>query len=124
MPYILVVDANDNHRALIEQELSDDGFDVTAVGSASEALSHITKKQPDLVVTDIVLPRLNGICLIQDIMRLNPAIPIIIHSGHASFQEIFMAWAASEFVLKSGDFSELKGAVNRLLLKPALNRVY
>ncbi len=105
-----------NHCALVEQDLADDGHNVRIARNGTDAMDHVTRQRPDLVITDIAMPRYNGIELIQDILRHDRTIPVIIYSGYASYESTFMAWAADAFVLKSGDLTELKTTVDRLLV--------
>jgi CheY-like chemotaxis protein len=115
MSNILLVDDNDNHSALVEQELSDEGYSVVIAKSGTEALNYVLRNRPDLMLTDVAMPRYAGIELIQDILRHDPTIPVIIYSGYAAYRNTFMAHGADAFVLKSGDLSELKFTIVRLL---------
>ena len=115
MAVILVVDDSANHRALIEQELKDDGYTVVVAFNNVEALGFMSKIRPDLVVTDIAMPGADGIDLLQDILVHDRTIPVILYSGYSEYERVFMAWAADAYVLKSGDLTELKTTIARLL---------
>ena len=69
---ILVVDDNPDKLGLIEAALSLAGYHVTTATDGDEALAAIESYQPDLVITDVMMPRMNGYELAQRI-RANPS---------------------------------------------------
>src|SRR4029078_8566139 len=80
---ILVVDDNPDKLGLIEAALSLAGYNVTTATDGDEALAAIESYQPDLVITDVMMPRMNGYELAQRI-RANPLtkfIPVIIQTA-------------------------------------------
>jgi len=80
---ILVVDDNPDKLHLIEAALSLAGYQVTTASDGVEALAAIESYQPDLVITDVMMPRLNGYELAQRI-RANPVtkfIPVIMQTA-------------------------------------------
>ncbi len=80
---ILVVDDNPDKLALIEAALSLAGYNVTTATDGVEALAAIDSYQPDLVITDVMMPRMNGYELAQRI-RGNPVtkfIPVIMQTA-------------------------------------------
>jgi diguanylate cyclase (GGDEF)-like protein len=80
---ILVVDDNPDKLHLIEAALSLAGYHVTTASDGVEALAAIESYQPDLVITDVMMPRMNGYELAQRI-RANPLtkfIPVIMQTA-------------------------------------------
>jgi diguanylate cyclase (GGDEF)-like protein len=80
---ILVVDDNPDKLALIEAALSLAGYHVSTATDGDEALAAIESYQPDLVITDVMMPRMNGYELAQRI-RANPVtkfIPVIMQTA-------------------------------------------
>src|SRR5215207_4781305 len=80
---ILVVDDNPDKLGLIEAALSLAGYNVTTATDGEEAIAAIESYQPDLVITDVMMPRMNGYELAQRI-RANPAtkfIPVIMQTA-------------------------------------------
>ena len=80
---ILVVDDNPDKLHLIEAALSLAGYQVTTASDGVEALATIESYQPDLVITDVMMPRMNGYELAQRI-RANPVtkfIPVIMQTA-------------------------------------------
>jgi diguanylate cyclase (GGDEF)-like protein len=80
---ILVVDDNPDKLELIEAALSLAGYHVTTASDGVEAIAAIESYQPDLVITDVMMPRMNGYELAQRI-RANPVtkfIPVIMQTA-------------------------------------------
>ncbi len=76
---ILVVDDDENIRTTLAQNLRTHGFDVVAAADGAEAADRFTSIRPDLVLTDLAMPRADGFELIQRI-RSNNATPIVVLS--------------------------------------------
>jgi CheY-like chemotaxis protein len=88
---ILVVDDNPDKLSLIEAALSLAGYHVTTATDGDEALAAIESYQPDLVITDVMMPRMNGYELAQRI-RANPVtkfIPVIMQTAAGRRVKIF-----------------------------------
>ena len=112
---ILLVEDEKPLCLLYEEELSREGYDVTAVTDAEAALARLAEGLYDLIITDIRMPGKNGIELITQIMGLRKDIPIIINSAYQSYKEDFMTWAADAYVVKSSSLDELKAKIRQLL---------
>jgi DNA-binding response OmpR family regulator len=112
---ILLVEDEKTLCLLYEEELSREGYAVTAVTDAAAALARLAEGPFDLIITDIRMPGKNGIELITQIMGLRKDIPIIINSAYQSYKEDFMTWAADAYVVKSASLDELKAKIKQLL---------
>jgi two-component system, cell cycle response regulator len=80
---ILIVDDNPDKLGLLEAALSLAGYNVTTATDGDEAMAAIESYQPDLVITDVMMPRMNGYELAQRI-RANPLtkfIPVIMQTA-------------------------------------------
>ena len=88
---VLVVDDDDDSRNLICFILEAEGAEVNATQSAVEALSEIEQFQPNILISDIGMPKINGYELIQKIRQLKPnaikSVKAIAISGYASEQD-------------------------------------
>jgi len=80
MPSIAVVDDDKQVRALIEDILETEGYDVVSYRDPHTALHQIKAREPDLVILDIVMPKLNGIELLGR-LRQKFNVPIIFLTG-------------------------------------------
>jgi CheY-like chemotaxis protein len=81
MARILVVDDDVDARILLYGILADLGHDVLLATDGEVALTLYDQSEPDLVVTDLVMPVLNGVLLIEHLSNLDPDVRIIAISG-------------------------------------------
>lgn len=118
MPRLLIIEDNVNQSALYADELTDDGYEVVCAANGPDALAVFKAQPPDLVVTDILLPCMTGIEVIERILASQPKIPIIIHSAYSSPKVDAVAKMARAYVLKSGNLDELKHHIRSALTTP------
>ena len=81
MTKILLVDDDDLQARAIELALRRSGFGVDCAADGIEGIETYRHVMPDLVITDIVMPRRDGIGLIAELRRTDPKTPIIALSG-------------------------------------------
>ena len=86
--HVLVVDDEANVRRFTARVLESDGYLVHEAGDGQEALSLLRSHDPtiDCVVSDIVMPRLNGVELLQAIADDLPGLPVILMSAYGAAQ--------------------------------------
>ncbi len=114
---ILLVDDDEGLRDFYEEELEDEGYEVLTAVNGKEALQKLEKGKPDLIVLDIVMPKMDGMEALGRILRKDRGVPVILHTSHSIYQEDFMSWAADGYLIKSSDLTELKGKIRELLQK-------
>jgi YesN/AraC family two-component response regulator len=90
MKKILVVDDNIMMRKLIINLLKNNNVTFDEAGDGNEGLEKMTDIQYDLVITDILMPRMEGIEMIMEVKRKHPGINIIAVSGGEPFY-LYMA---------------------------------
>ncbi|MGO9621096.1 MAG: response regulator [Desulfobaccales bacterium] len=117
MKTILVVDDDEAIRTLLQEELSDEGYQVITAGNARDALKKVEEEALDLVILDIRMPGMDGLEALPRILGLKEGLPVILNSAYTQYQESFMSWAADAYVVKSSDLSELKTKVKKLIAK-------
>ncbi|HKJ02790.1 MAG TPA: response regulator [Longimicrobiales bacterium] len=81
MPRLLLVDDDTDLRQLLARALAQFGHDVVEAGNGHEAMAHLRGDPPDLVITDINMPEMDGIEIINEVQAVGPPIPIIAMSG-------------------------------------------
>ncbi|HVU32370.1 MAG TPA: response regulator [Opitutaceae bacterium] len=81
MPHILVIDDDAALREMITMMLRHFGYEVSRAADGMEGLAVCRRETPDLVLTDMVMPRLDGIGFIQAARQEFPELPIIAMSG-------------------------------------------
>ena len=75
---ILIVDDEEGMRKLLGRVLAKNGYESVAAASGAEALRLAESEQFDLVITDIKMPGMDGLQLLQELKDFNPALPIIV----------------------------------------------
>lgn len=81
---ILVADDEPSVREFVERALTHGGFDVTAVPDGNAALQALEEAKYDLLLTDIVMPDLDGIALSLKVAKDYPDTRIVMMSGYAN----------------------------------------
>jgi DNA-binding NtrC family response regulator len=119
MNRLLVVDDEANIRLLYSEELADEGYEVVTAASISEASEKLQEGSFDLAVLDIKLKNESGIELLQKLVKERHNMPVILCSAFSCYKDDFSAWLADGYVVKSGDLTELKHEIARVLAKKA-----
>lgn len=119
MSRLLVVDDEANIRILYSEELADEGYEVATAANTAEAIEKLQQTPFDLVVLDIKLKNENGIELLQKLVRERHEMPVILCSAFSCYKDDFSAWLADGYIVKSGDLTELKQEIARVLAKKA-----
>ena len=109
---ILVVDDEADIRTLVDEILSDEGYQVTTACDADDARTKIGTASPDLVLLDIWMPDTDGITLLKEWSGdAGPGCPIVIMSGHGTVET-----AVEATRLGAADFIEKPVSIAKLLL--------
>jgi len=119
MNRLLVVDDEANIRLLYAAELADEGYEVVTAAGTAEAVERLREGSFDLAVLDIKLKNESGIELLQKLVKERHDMPVILCSAFSCYKDDFSAWLADGYVVKSGDLSELKQEIARVLAKKA-----
>jgi len=117
MNRILVIDDETNICILYAEELTEEGYEVVTATSTAEAVEKLQQTEFDLVVLDIKLKNESGIDLLQRIVKERHEMPVILCSAFSCYKDDFSAWLADGYVVKSGDLTELKQEIARVLSK-------
>jgi len=121
MKKILVADDEANIRLLFDELLSNEGYQVTAVGSGREALRKMIKDKYDLLITDIKMPDINGLELLERIRELGQGLPVIICTSFKHLQDDYTVATAGvfDYLTKPVNLEELKKKVRAALQEEA-----
>ena len=120
MARVLVIDDDEMARTLVKRILVGVGHQVEEALDGAEGLQLFGKSPPDLVLTDINMPGLDGHDVIEAILELHAEVPIIAISGGGAtakdeLLEKASALGAVEIIMKPFEFGQLVGAVERAL---------
>ncbi|WP_022727818.1 response regulator [Fodinicurvata sediminis] len=98
MAHILIAEDDLAVRSFVSRALEQKGFDVTAVGDGIQALEALQNDGYDLLVTDIVMPGLDGIGLALRVTRDYPELPVLLMTGYSAEQQ--RAYDLEELICK------------------------
>ncbi len=114
---ILIVEDEEGLRLFYEEELKAEGYEVFTASNGKEAIQKSEEEKPDLIILDIVMPVMDGLEALGQIVRKERKIPIILNTSYPGYRQDFISWAADAYVTKSTDLGELKKKVKELLEK-------
>ncbi|MFA7257004.1 MAG: response regulator [Kiritimatiellales bacterium] len=120
MKHILVIDDDPAVLSLFEQFLESEGFSVALALNGLEGILSLKQQKPDLIITDIMMPEMDGLELLMEIKKHHPEIPVIAISGGMKIQPVNFLPQAKKFgarhiFSKPIALSELLAAVQELL---------
>ncbi len=120
--HLLVVDDESSVRNLLCEGLQRQGYRVTAAEDGREAIEKIKKGKFDLVITDVMMPSMNGIEMLEAIKGLHPTLEVILTSGNGQIETAVSAMkkGAYDFVKKPLHMEELYALVEKALQKTEL----
>ncbi|MBF5043938.1 sigma-54-dependent Fis family transcriptional regulator [Aggregicoccus sp. 17bor-14] len=113
MAKVLVVDDETNLRKVLATMLRRDGYDVTVAQDGEQALAEFQKSGADIVVTDLVMPKLGGLELLKAVNAANSDVPVIIITAHGTVDSAVEAikLGAFDYITKPFDQSELSAVI-------------
>ncbi len=102
METILIVDDEKNYPMIIGELLKEEGYDSMTASSGMEALDILRTHSVDLVLTDVKMPGMSGIQLLEKIKEITPDVPVIIMTAYGSVEKAVEAMhkGAYTFILK------------------------
>jgi DNA-binding NtrC family response regulator len=112
---IYVVDDEESIRLFLKEELTDDGYEVTAFPDGESVLEALEAGRPDLVILDIRMPGIDGIKVLQRAKESHPSLPVVLCSAYTDYKHDFGAWSADGYFVKSAQLDGLKEMIRRLL---------
>ena len=117
MATILIVEDEAKMRRLLELNLGEDGFKTVSAGDAETGLKLLASEPIDLVITDLKLPGVSGLELLQAVKQENAALPVVVMTAFGSVETAVdaMKAGASDYVLKPFSLSEMRMVVHKEL---------
>jgi DNA-binding NtrC family response regulator len=115
MQSILIVEDDPDVRAMLTRTLGCSGYAVDSAADGGEALDKFRDNRFNLVITDVRLPQMNGLQLLDEIKKAEPLVPVIVITGYGSVQNAVMAMqsGASDYLLKPFSNEALQAALGR-----------
>src|SRR5690349_18869014 len=107
---VLVVDDEPAIREVLEMILQEWGYDVRLASDGTEAKETVESYEPDVVISDVVMPQLSGLDLLRCLKAGNSNRPVILVTAHASIDLAVesMKQGAQDFITKPMDYPKLR----------------
>jgi len=106
MSKILIVDDEKKQRDILDYILKKEGFETVTAATAEEALKLFSSNEIDVVITDLKLPKMDGLSLMKEILTISPDTSVIIITGHGSIDSAVSA-------IKQGAFDYITKPLQR-----------
>src|SRR5436305_2318899 len=114
---VLIVDDEPNLRKILAAQLSRDGYDVLLAEDGEQGLTLLREHHIDLVVTDLKMPKVDGMTLLRDALREMPELPIVMITAHGTVDTAVEALkiGAFDYLTKPFDKDEVRQIVAKAL---------
>ncbi|WP_343702372.1 response regulator [Chitinophaga sp.] len=114
---VLIAEDDNLIRKTIEVKLAKDGYTVIACAEGSEAVESIQAEQPDVVLTDIMLPAVSGLEIVSTVKNMEKAIKVMVLSamGQENIVEEAFKLGADDYMTKPFSLTELSIRVKKLV---------
>ena len=124
MAKILVVDDDQGMREFLEIMLSREGYRVSTASDAGKALNRCRKETFDLIITDLKMPKMDGIGFLKEVKELSPETMVILITAYASGETAVTAMkeGAYDYIEKDFAIEDLNRIVRNALAKKGVNR--
>ena len=116
-PAILLVDDEEDSRATLSELLEMKEFTVTTTDTGEKALKLLENSRFDLVLTDLFMPRIDGIALTRAVKSMGLTVPVIVMTGFATIEAAVetMKAGASDFITKPFNIDQIIIVIDRTL---------
>jgi DNA-binding response OmpR family regulator len=120
---VLVIDDERNMRDMLEIGLAQHGFDVACAADGVEALNKLKTLEPDIIVLDVMMPKIDGVSLVPLLRRFTES-PIVMLSARSDPQDKIagLIAGAEDYVGKPFDLAEIAARLRSQLRRPYLAR--
>lgn len=117
MIHILVVEDDERVAVLLKRGLEESGYQVTLANDGEMGAQLVRSNIFDLIISDIVLPKVSGFELTRIIRQLHPDVPILMLTALGSTDDKLVGFdaGANDYMVKPFDFRELNARINVLL---------
>jgi len=116
---VWVVDDDSSIRWVLEKLFQKAEISVQLFSSGDAMLQEFTQNSPDLIITDIRMPGIDGVNLLKEIQRQQPELPVIIMTAHSNMESAVASYegGAFEYLPKPFDIDEMLNLAKRALEK-------
>ncbi len=121
---ILIADDEKNMRWILGKNLKEENFDIMEASDGEEAFHLFLDEEPDLVILDYRMPKIDGMEVLKRIKTINSKLPVIMITAHGSTDAAVeaMKLGAADYISKPFDINDLKLSIFKALNIDKLNK--
>ncbi len=114
---VLIVDDEPNLRKILSAQLTRDGYDVLTAEDGEQGLERLRDNHIDLVITDLKMPKVDGMMLLKQALREDPDLPVVMITAHGTVDTAVEALksGAFDYLTKPFDKDEVRSIVAKAL---------
>ena len=114
---VLIVDDEPNLRKILSAQLTRDGYDVMIAEDGEQGLSMLREHHIDMVITDLKMPKVDGMTLLKEALREDPELPVVMITAHGTVDTAVEALksGAFDYLTKPFDKDEVRQIVAKAL---------
>jgi len=114
---ILVVDDEEIMRSSLTDWLSEDGYDVLAVEDGFVAIEEVQKRDYDLAIVDLKMPKIDGLEVLRRMNKFRPTLPVIIITAYATVDTAVVAMkeGAADYIVKPFNPEEISMIIGKMV---------
>lgn len=118
---VLLVEDDSTLSFIIEDALVREGFDVIAASDGEDGLRKFGFDDPDIVVADVMMPKLDGFSMVKLIRAQSPAVPVLFLTARTSIDDLLHGFelGANDYIRKPFQIAELLVRIKALLRRNA-----
>lgn len=116
---VLLVEDEGTLSMIIKDTLDEKGFDVTLAGNGKEGLELYKRLKPDVIVSDIMMPDMDGFSMVKQIRRMDPSTPVLFLSARSAANDVVEGFetGGNDYLKKPFGMAELIVRIKALLHK-------
>ncbi|MBQ2477458.1 MAG: sigma-54-dependent Fis family transcriptional regulator, partial [Desulfovibrio sp.] len=124
--HILIIDDEKNYLLVLQTLLEDEGYTVTALSDPETALAFLQESEVDVVVTDMKMPRITGLEVLEQIKKHWQHIPVLIMTAFGSIESAVetMKYGAFDYITKPFSNDELLLSIHNAVELAQAHREY
>lgn len=122
-PRILIADDEASMRTVLSTTLAREGYATRTADDGQEALEILQQESVDVLLTDLKMPRMDGLALLHEVLKLRPGLPVVMLTAHGTVDTAVTAMklGAFDYLTKPYDRRELKLTIQKAAAASALS---
>jgi DNA-binding NtrC family response regulator len=118
---LVIIDDNAGSLEMLSSALSREGLEIFTASNPNEGLDLIHAKHPDIVLTDLVMPELSGLEVLERVMEFDPAIEVVLMTAHYTTETAVEAIkkGAADYLNKPVSINTLRERIGKLVAEAA-----